>query len=54
MVSREYFLKQAETCLRLAKSLTEGEVAQRLRAITAEFREKARTAEYKLRSAQAA
>ena len=45
MVGREYFLKQAEICLRLARGLTNGEVAQRLRAMAAEFHAKARQAE---------
>jgi hypothetical protein len=49
MASREYFLKQAETCLRLAASLSEGqaEVAQRLRAMANEYQQKAREAEPK-------
>ena len=37
MAGREYFLQQMETCLRLANGLTEGEVAQRLRAIASYF-----------------
>jgi uncharacterized membrane protein (DUF106 family) len=45
MVGREYYLKQAATCLRLANSLTDGEVASRLREMAAEFQQKARDAE---------
>jgi hypothetical protein len=45
MVGREYYLKQAATCLRLANSLTDGEVAKRLREMAAEFQQKARDAE---------
>lgn len=47
MASREYYLKQAATCLRLANSLTDGEVARRLREMAAEFQQKARDAESK-------
>ena len=45
MAGREYCLQQMETCLRLANGLTEGEVAQRLRAMAAEFHAKAQEAE---------
>ena len=40
MVGREYYLKHAATCLRLANSLTDGEVASRLREMAAEFQQK--------------
>jgi hypothetical protein len=45
MASREYFLKQAETALRLAKLSTDEEFAQRLLALAAEYQQKADAAE---------
>ena len=49
MASREYFLKQAETCLRLAQSLGpgQGEVARRLQELANEYQRKARESEPK-------
>jgi hypothetical protein len=49
MASREYFLKQAETCLRLAQGLGPGqdEVARRLQERANEYQQKAREAESK-------
>jgi hypothetical protein len=41
MVSREYLLKQAETCLRLAHSTTDPHVSDQLRALAAEYQAKA-------------
>ena len=41
MVSREYLLKQAETCLRLARSTTDPYVSDQLRALAAEYQAKA-------------
>jgi hypothetical protein len=41
MVSREYLLKQAETCLRLAHSTTDPYVSDQLRALAAEYQAKA-------------
>jgi hypothetical protein len=45
MTSREYFLKQAETALRLARSSTDEEFAQRLLGLAVEFKRKADAAE---------
>jgi hypothetical protein len=47
MVSREYFLKQAETCLRLADTLgqAQAEVAHRLQELANEYQQKASEAE---------
>ena len=45
MVSREYLLKQAETCLRLARGTTDPYVSDQLRALAAEYQAKAQAAE---------
>ena len=45
MVSREYLLKQAETCRRLANGLTEGDVSRKLRDLAAEYQAQAQEAE---------
>lgn len=44
MVSREYLLKQAETCLRLARGTTDPYVSDQLRALAAEYQAKAEEA----------
>jgi hypothetical protein len=49
MSDREYFLKQAATCLRLARSTTDEAVAQKLHALAAEFQQKAAELENKER-----
>ena len=41
MACRDYFLKQAETCLRLARSTTDLGVARKLSDMAAEFQAKA-------------
>ena len=41
MVNREYLLKQAEKCLRLARGATADDVAQNLRDLAAEYQAKA-------------
>jgi hypothetical protein len=45
MTSREYFLKQAETCQRLARGTTDPYVSDQLRALAAEYQAKAQEAE---------
>jgi hypothetical protein len=46
VTSRDYFLTQAETCLRLARSLGGGEVKRRLLAMALEYQAKAHEAEH--------
>jgi hypothetical protein len=41
MASREYYLKQAEIALRLARSSTDEEFSQRVLALAAEYQKKA-------------
>jgi hypothetical protein len=43
MACRDYFLKQAETCLKLARSTTDLGVARKLTDMAAEFQAKAET-----------
>jgi hypothetical protein len=45
MASREHFLKQAETCLRLAVQTTDPDLALKLQELAAEYRQKADEAE---------
>jgi hypothetical protein len=45
MARREYFLKQAETCLRLARGTTDRDTAEDLMAMAAEYQANAREAE---------
>ena len=45
MTEREYLLKQAETCLRLAASTTDEAVARKLREMAAEYQVKAQEAD---------
>ena len=43
MVNREYLLKQAEKCLRLAQGTTTDDVAQKLRDLAAEYQAQAQS-----------
>jgi hypothetical protein len=45
MASREYYLKQAEIALRLARSSTDEEFSRRVLALAAEYQKKAEAAE---------
>jgi len=41
MASREYYLKQADVCRRLARTSTDGEFSRKLRGLGAAYLEKA-------------
>jgi hypothetical protein len=41
-VTRETYLKRAETCLRLARGTTDRDLAERLHSMAAEFQDLAR------------